>query len=288
MNKRTNKTILLLMCFFLSGIISRAQNIDDIKSTLIDGDYAKGLEQCKSLIESNSNDTTQLSLAYGYAGLSSEALGNKEDAIAYYKEAVQLRVPQLDVYDKLISLSKRIKNDSVYEYALLEKSKVYPEYSQDNSKSLAYLYFNSQQYEKLLNITSELLETSPNNVNYLYFKGVALQNLNKVDEAEKYYTEALKVDPEHIGANMSLGMILYSKGTEIFAFRKKEYEAKAKPTRSDYSIYNKGIEDGKNLYRQALPHLLKAYESGSYPTLKPVLFNTYARLEQKEKANAYR
>ncbi len=287
-----DRKILIMCCLLFSLTLSKAQDtaatIDDIKMELINSNYDKGLDMCKSLIVSGISDTMQLSLAYGYAGLSSEALGNKEDALAYYKEAVRLEVPQLDVYDKLINLSKRQKNDSVYEYALLEKTKVYPEYSQDNSKSLAYLYFNTQQYEKLLNITDELLIDSPNDANYLYFKGIALQNSDKAEDSKSYFSDALKADPNHIGANMSLGMILYGKGTDIFAFRKKEYESKANPTRSDYSVYNKGIEAGKEFYRQALPHLLKAYESGSYPGLKQVIFNAYARLEQKDKADKYR
>ncbi len=262
--------------------------IDDLKVVLMNGNYEQGLNECKNLIEANISDSTQLALVYGYAGLSSEALGRKTEALEYYRKAVELQMPQLDVYDKLINLSKKEKNDSIYEFALLEKSKAFPEYNQDNTKSLAYLYINTQQYEKLLGTSNELLNWYPDDVNYLYFKGVALQNLDRIEEAKEYYSKVLVLDPEHSGANMSLGMILYSDGSEIFAFRKKEYESKAKPSRADYSVYNKGIEEGKILYRQALPLLLKAYESGSYPGLKQVLFNTYARLEQKDKAEAYR
>ena len=70
--------------------------------------------------------------------------------------------------------------------------------------------------------------------------------------------------------------------------KKKEYESIAKPDRVDYHNYDTGIEKGRVLYRQALPHLIKAYESGTYPDLKPIIFNAYIRLEQKEKAEPYR
>ncbi len=271
---------------------SQAQDIetrlDEIKSSMIDNNFETSLKQCEALLESGVSDTTQLALLYGYTGLSNEVLGNKMEAISYYQKAVELQFPQLDIYDKLIALSKKEKLDSIYEFALLEKLKAFPEYNQEITKSLAYLYVNTKQYEKLLSSTNQLLEWYPENVNYLYFKGIALENLTQVEEAKKFYKETLKFDAGHVGANMSLGMILYKEGSEIFASEKKKYESKAKPDRVDYLNYNKGIEAGKNIYKEALPCLLKAYESGSYPALKQVLFNTYVRLEQKDKAEAYR
>lgn len=279
-----------LLFFVWSAVNAQDDNskIDDIKSVLINGDYKVALSECKALIKSGVNDTTQLATVYGYAGLSSEALGHKTEAINYYKKAVELQMPQLDVYDKLINLTKKEKNDSIYEFALLEKNKAFPEYNQEVTKSLAYLYINSGQFKKLLNCTNDLLDWFPENENYNYFNGVALENLNNTEEAKQYYEKALKLNPDHSGANMSLGLILYNEGSEIFANRKKEYESKSKPDRVDYLTYNRGIEKGKVIYRKALPHLLKAYESGSYPGLKQVLFNTYARLEEKEKKEAYR
>ncbi len=262
--------------------------IDDIKSALINGDYELGLKECEALLKSGISNTMQLATVYGYAGLSSEALKHKTEALNYYKKAVELQMPQLDVYDKLINLSKKEKNDSIYEYALLEKSRAFPEYTDEVNKSLAYLYINKNQYEKLLSTTNELLSLHPDDTNFNYFKGVALQNLNKVEEGKVFYAEVLKLNPDHSGANMSLGLILYNEGSEIFSQKKKKYEAIAKPDRVDYHNYETGIEKGKTLYRQALPHLLKAYESGSYPDLKPLLFNLYVRLEQKDKAEPFR
>ena len=254
----------------------------------MDGNYEEGLQACRSLIESNVSDTSQLALIYAYAGMSSEALGNAEDALVYYKTAVRFEAPQLDVYNKLISLAKKEKNDSVYEYALMEKARAFPDFDEPVTESLASHYAKTREYEKLLNTTNKLLKSNPDEVKILFYKGVALQNLDQVEEAKSYYNKILEIDPDHPGANMGVGMLLYNDGSKIFAFRKKEYESKKNPDRVDYSIYNKGIEEGKTIYRQALPYLLKAYESGSYPGLKQVLFNTYARLEQKEKAEQYK
>lgn len=262
--------------------------INDIKMAMIEGNYETALKECEILLKPGIADTTQLAMVYGYAGLSSEALKHKAEAIQYYKKAVELQMPQLDVYDKLINLAKKEMNDSIYEYALLEKLKAFPEYNDEIKKSLAYQYLNTKQYGKLLMVTDELLKLSPDDANILYFKGVALQNLDQAEESKVYFSDVLKINPDHSGANMSLGLIIYNEGSEIFLKRKKEYEAIAKPDRVNYWEYEKGIEKGKELYRQALPYLLKAYESGLYPNLKPILFNTYVRLEQKDKAEKYR
>lgn len=269
-----------------------AQDFDDMltdaKLAMMDGKYEEGLKICKELIAAENADSAQIAEACASAGMASEALKDRPGALTYYAKAVEYQVPQLDIYDKLISLSKSEKNDSIYEIALMEKSKAFPDYNEDITKSLANLYAKQQQYDKLLNYSDKLLEWYPSETKYLYFKAVSLQNLNRFDEAKEYYSKILELDPDHPGANMSIGLALYNQGSEIFSARKKEYEAIAKPDRVDYSNYNKGIEAGKKLYREAAPYLIKAYESGSYPSLKRVLFNLYLLLEEKEKAEPYR
>ena len=287
-----NKILITVISVFVFFTYTQAQDIDDklkdAKMAMMEGHFKSGLKICLDLIESGNADSTQLAEACASAGFANEALGNTPDALKYYSKAVEFKIPRLEIYDKLISLSKSQKNDSIYNFAIQEKCKEFPEFEKSITKSLANQYVNTKQYEKLLSTTNKLLTWYPDEIKYIYFKAVALQNLNKVEEAKGIYNKVLKLDPNHPGANMSLGMILYKEGSEIFANRKKEYESKAKPSRVDYSVYNKGIEAGKIIYRKALPHLLKAYESGSYPGLKQVIFNTYARLEQKDKAESYR
>jgi tetratricopeptide (TPR) repeat protein len=264
------------------------QKLNDAKMAMMDRNYSSGLEICESLIASQTGDSTQLSSAYAYAGMACEALKRTPDAINYYQKAVAMKIPQLDIYEKLISLSKKEKNNEVYEFALNAKAAEFPEDYQDIAKSLANHYANTQQYEKLLSKTDELLNWEPDNINYLFFKAVALQQTGKADESKEYYKKVLALDPNHPGANMSIGLMLFNEGTAIFDKRKKEYESIAKPDRVDYYNYEKGIEKGKEIYREALPYLLKAYESGSYPNLKAALFRSYSLLEEKQKADLYK
>ena len=285
---------LLSILYFALVMISsiQAQDFDDkltdAKIAMMDGKYETGLNICKQLISSGNADSTKLAEAYASAGMASEALKNLPDALHYYSKAVEFQVPQFDIYDKLISLSKKEQNDSIYEFALLEKMKAFPDYEDPVTKNLANHYAKTEQYSKLVKTSDKLLGWYPDETKYLFFKAVALQNLGQVDEAQDYYRKILELDPDHPGANMSVGLMIYNKGSEIFTARKNEYEAIAKPDRVDYATYNRGIEEGKKLYREAAPYLIKAYESGSYPSLKRVLFNLYVLLEEKEKAEPYR
>jgi len=97
-----NKKIFAILIFLVfTAIAVKSQDvdakIDDIKSALINSDYETGLKECEALLQSGVGEPKQLALIYGYAGLSSEALKRKAEALGYYKKAVELQMPQLDV-----------------------------------------------------------------------------------------------------------------------------------------------------------------------------------------------
>ena len=279
--------LLIVMCVSI-----QAQDFDSkmnsANTALMNGNYEVALTESKNLIAGGEGDSLQQAMVYSYAGLASEGLGKTADAIKYYKKAIQLQVPRLDIYDKMISLTKQAKNNADYEFALLEKRKAFPDFQTSIVQSLAYLYVNTKQYDKLLAATNELTVWFPTNATFFNFQGIAYQNLGQVDQAVVSYKKALELDPAHAGANMGLGMILYKKGSKIFDKEKKAYESISKPSRVDYTNYRKSLEEAKSVYREALPYLLKAYQNKSYSSLKGVIFNIYTRLEEKEKAMQYK
>ena len=110
----SKKILLSLITFFLVSTTILAQDFDDkltdAKMAMMDGNFESGLTICKELIASGNADSTQLSEVYASAGMACEALKNNSEAVNYYAKAVEYRVPQLGIYDKLISLSKSEKN----------------------------------------------------------------------------------------------------------------------------------------------------------------------------------
>ncbi len=250
--------------------------------------YEEALQQYKNIISLTGTDSVIRALAYGHAGLCSEELGENENALAYYKEALLLQIPRLTIFDMMINLAKQEEDDSAYEFALVQKMKAFPDFEAPVVQSLAYHYYNTKQYEKLLGATGELTEWFPGNARFHYFKAIAEQNLGDTEAAKLSFQKALELEPDHPGANMGMGMLLYNEATELFTKAIKAYESIENPDRVDYYNYNKSIEKPQAIYRQAIPYLLKAYEDKAYSGLRGAIYNSYMRLEDMENANKYK
>lgn len=259
------------------------------ETELMNGNNEQALSDCKSLIETGKGDSIQKATMYSYAGLASDQLKKTDDAINYYKKSIELKVPRLDIYDRLISLAKRTKNDDAYEWALTEKMKAFPDFQQSIVQSLAHLYLKKKQWDKLLGATKKLTEWFPDNPTYFSYQGAAYQNTGEIDKATAVYNKVLELDPDDAYANMAIGMIKYHKASKIFDREKKEYEKKSKPNWNDFNKYDKALNEPKAIYKEALPYLLKAYKNESYaPILKKVLNRIYTRLDDKAKALQYK
>ncbi|MFY9152289.1 MAG: hypothetical protein WAO52_09755 [Prolixibacteraceae bacterium] len=291
--KMNMKHLLLSGCLLIFFCFSvQAQDFDsklnDAQTALMNGNFESCLSECESLIAGGEGDSLQQAMIYSYAGFASEKLDKLTAAITYYKKAIQFKVPRLDIYDKVISLSKKVNNNADGEFALLEKRKAFPEFQTSIVESLAYLYLEMEQYDKLIAVTNELIEWFPTNPTFLNFQGIAFQNSGQIDKAEVAYKKVLELDPDHSYANMGMGMILYNKASKIYDDKRDHYSLINKPTQVDYYTYRKALEEPKSIYRLALPYLLKAYEDESFSSLKAVLFKLYTRLEEKDKTLLYR
>ncbi len=284
--------LLLVSVSFIYFCSLEAQEPDSLMDSaygaFINGQYEQALEQYLNILSTGSVDSVNRSLAYGYAGLCSEELGEKKDALGFYKEAILLRVPRLLIYDKMINLAKQEKDHSAYEFALVQKRMEFPDFEVPVVQSLAYHYFNTKQYDKLLSTTILLTEWFPGEARFYYFDAIAKQNLDDPEGARTSFLAVLDLDPDHSGANLGIGMILYNEASDLFTKAIEEYEAKTNPDRIDYYNYMKKIEKPQAIYRQALPYLLKAYEDKAYSGLKAIIYNSYMRLEDMDNANKYK
>lgn len=278
---------MIVLCFSVQAQDFDSK-LDDAKTALINSNFELCLSECEGLIAGGEGDSLQQAMLFSYAGFASEQLNKSTDAIKYYKNAIQLQVPRLDIYDKVISLSKKVNNNADCEFALLEKRKAFPEFQTSIVESLAYLYMEMEQYDKLITVTNELIGWFPANPTFLNFQGIAYQNSGQIDQAEVIYKKVLELDPDHTYANMGMGMILYNKASKIYDYKKDVYSSINKPTQVDYYTYRKELEEPKSIYREALPYLLKAYEDEAFSSLKAVLFKLYTRLEEKDKTMKYK
>jgi tetratricopeptide (TPR) repeat protein len=78
----------------------------------------------------------------------------------------------------------------------------------------------SKKFDKAVVMLEELLKDSKNSSNpdILNDYAYSLRNLKQYDKAEKFYLDALKINPKHVGANEYLG--------ELYLLTKRPEEAK--------------------------------------------------------------
>ncbi len=281
----------LIGVFFVLNGLQAQENDDelkDIKSMFLDGKYDEAINESKAIIDSEVSDSIKLSLAYSYAGLSSQKLNKNADAISYLKSAITYRVPRLDIYEILIGLASQENDDENYEFGLQQQLMAFPDFKPEIKQKLASHYLKTDQYNQLLTTCDELVEMFPEDVKFQYYKGLAFVKLKKISDAEEAFKKALEIDGNHLGANINLGMILYKKASSSYKSQKDKYEAIKNPDRIDYDKYRKSLDISKGLYRQSLPYLLKAYELSKKNSLKGALFNIYTRLEERDKAALYK
>lgn len=266
-----------------------SEDLNKIKSSFTEAKYEEALEQSNQIIHSpEGRDSVDMALAYSYAGFSCENLNKSTEAIENYKQAINYNVPRLDVYELLINLTQNTGDNENYVWALKAKMKSFPDFKYETSQSLAQHYLRTKNYEGLLTVTEELLAQYPDNTKFLYYKGLAYQNLDKEDKAYEVYENILKLEPENIGANMGAGVYLYKKGSMMFKTEKAKYDAKKSPTRVDYTNYVKSLDEAKAVYSDALKYLLVAYNDGGKTNLKGAIANIYTRLGEPEKAEQYK
>lgn len=135
-------------------------------------------------------------------------------------------------YNEIIKLLNKInKNDSTYCSVLISKSyyllnsekydeaiKVTDEgLSSDCGNSKLSLYINNGlaysykgNYNKALEIYNKGLETFPKYYLLWHNKGVALENLNRIDEAVKAYQNAIFYNPKYARPHLQLGNLCYN------------------------------------------------------------------------------
>ncbi|HSI42823.1 MAG TPA: trypsin-like peptidase domain-containing protein [Methylotenera sp.] len=70
----------------------------------------------------------------------------------------------------------------------------------------------NQDWPKLAQVAQKWIDSDPKNSDAWYELGSANENLNKIDEAQSAYQQAVKFDPSNTDALLRLGIIAQSKG----------------------------------------------------------------------------
>ncbi|PXY01768.1 hypothetical protein DF185_09905 [Marinifilum breve] len=275
----------------LFSVLLYAQDFDSelnkANSKFFEKNYQEALADYQKLVDSGIGDEMQRSWAFGYIGVCQEELGNIEEAKKNYRKAMEMGTPGPSFYSKCLAIYKSEKDVGGQEFVLLAKKKNMPHEYRKAVKSLAYLYMNSKQFEKLLPVCDELIEWYPTNHKYHYFKAVSYQKLKDIESAKAEYRKAIELKPDDANSNMNLGMILFLKVNAEFDKAIKSYESIAKPTDDDYQKCKQKLIKYRKKMREVEPMLLVAYKAKPSKNVKNALYNLYKKCQEYNTAKQY-
>lgn len=290
-NKKHMKGVFILVLLQVSLVLS-AQDFESVlnkaNSKFFDENYQTALEEYQKLIDSGIGDTIQRSWVYSYVGICLQELGEPIKAKENYRRAIEMGTPCSSVYSKLLSIYKTEKNSTGQEFVLLAKAKNMPHEYRKAIKSLAYLYVNSKQFDKVLPVCDKLIDWYPESYKYHYFKAISYQKLKDIEKAKLEYRKTIELKPDDLNSNMNLGMILFLKANMAYDDVVDKYELIAKPSDDDYQLCKKKLTEARSRMREAEPFLVGAYKLKPNKNLKSALFNLYKKCNEPTKANDYR
>ncbi len=266
--------------------------------------FNNALEEFKTAIrlEPDSAKTYQL------AGMSEYALGDYENAVAFYDTALMKNPGFFDVASSLgrvhylLASRKESANDAAgatQEYAAAAKAfeqacKAAPD-SAEYVLNLIDAYDRSKQPDKAMELTKNAVAREGNNKVFHYAYGVFLLKQAEADaKAENYdaanahyaecvaqFQKAVDLDPEYTDAIYNLGVSNLNWGVALKTQADKKAESGkkgAKPSAAEEAAY-------KDKFRAALPHLVKSTElRPNDATLWTTLGRIYAILNMPDKS----
>ncbi len=202
-----------------------------------------------------------------------------------------------DIYDKIL-LKSNPSAETLHQYAVLSSSlcdtdtaeKILKKVIRMNPnlakahKDLAIIYLNKRLFDYAEDEFKSAMQLQPNDFEVIFEYGNFLYSLSKNTEAERYYSEALEIEPENVLALtfMALNKLVLNQLDEA-----KDYIMKALHINHhhEYILFCAGrILYAKKEYEDAKRYLIKAVEQNPDIETQNTLALTYYELEEYQNA----
>lgn len=261
--KRTVLFLLVLMAISFAG---RAQNADVLKSDAISAESQEQYADAARLFEEAHaayKAQNQLDTACVYrAGMNYAKLDQFDKAKPLLEEALALNYNYGRTARLLADTYYGLKETAKAEETLLKGKEVVPEDSTDFDTKLAYLYFNTAQYDKAAASFKTVTDAIPGKKNYLYLYGFSLERIQKYDEAIAVFKGMQEQFPGDKRSKKMLGVTIFEKTDAANEAEVNRYEAAKKAnkanlesyvgTRERLEVINKGYEEARVILEESL------------------------------------
>ncbi|WP_339737790.1 tetratricopeptide repeat protein [uncultured Sunxiuqinia sp.] len=220
-----------------------------------------------------------------HAGANYARIDQHEKAIPFLQECIELKYNEGKASRLLSDAFFSLKDVEKAETVLLKGKSSVPEEEFEFDKKLAYLYFNSGQYEKSAEVLETVITQAPQNKNYLYLYGFSLERIKKYKEAMAVFEEMQQLFPGDKRARKMRGIVLFELTDERNTREVENYESNKNAKLEDYITTKKRLENINAGYEKA--RLLLEESLKDYPNDKQIihtLYKTYKKQFKEEEA----
>lgn len=285
-----NKVIILfIFCTFLN-LLLHAQDADVLKSNgiMFEGQmkYLEAAQNYEAAIQAYETNNVIDELCIFKAGQNYVKVKMYDKAIPFLIKSINNNYDNYQTFLSLAEAYEGLKNYTEAENTLLKGSSVFPNNKNEYVKSLAYLYFNSKQYDKAVSSLESAINEDSTNVSYRYLYATSFEKLKNYKRAITEFENLLSIDPNHAKSLKKLGFIYFKQTDNLYKKEIKRYEALNNPSRVDYHNSKKKLTQISKDYKKAIPHLEKTHQK--YPKDKNIigcLSVAYRRLDMDTKAD---
>lgn len=142
--------------------------------------------------------------------------------------------------------------------------------------NIHYKMGNTEAFKKLL---EKAMQMDPTNPELQYNLGVIASESKQNEEAKTYYEKAIELDPKYINAYINLSALILNKEESMI-----EEMNSLGTSRADNKRYDELRAQRQDLYRDAMPYLVKALEIDSKSlSAAKTLMNIYSILGETDK-----
>ncbi len=240
----------------LTGLgIAAAQNADVLKSDAISAESQEQYADAARLFEEAHaayKAQNQLDTVCVYrAGMNYVKLDQFEKALPLLEEVYGLNYNTGRTSRLLADAYYGLKQPEKSEEVLLKGKESVPAEAVEFDKKLAYLYFNTGQYEKAAESFGIVNEANPGKKSYMYLYGFSLERIKKYDEAIAIFETMQEQFPGDKRSKKMLGVTMFEKTDVQNEAEVKRYEENKKAKLEDYIGTKKRLEDINEGYEHA-------------------------------------
>lgn len=201
-------------------------------------------------------------------------------ALPFLQECILLNYKPSVAYPLMADAYQSLNDARKAEEVLLAGRAAVPGAAAELDKKLAYLCFNTGQYERAAAAFGQLNNSFPENQNYMYLYGFSLERVKRYDEAVTVLQAAHLHFPDDEKIRKMLGVALFEQTDLLNEQEVKRYESLKNAKIADYIGTRKKLEQINAGYAKARGVLEESLKD--FPGDKLVISSLY-KIYKKEK-----